>query len=80
MGFDLLAGYQASFSARLAGLWSLPASDRCVFLGEAEGSWLWLVGWPQTAWALLEDGLQLADARSDIAVRTQPAGAVNPRV
>lgn len=71
-----------------AGLWSVatgPVSgpgdpDRCVFLGEAQGAWLWVLGWPATAWALLEDGLRLADARADRPVREQPAGALNPRL
>jgi hypothetical protein len=67
-----------------AGLWSVVPGpvepDRSVFLGEAAGAWLWVVGWPATAWALLEDGLRLADARTDRPVREQPAGALNPRL
>jgi hypothetical protein len=68
-------------AAHLAALWSVPVGpDRCAFLGESGGAWLWLIGWPATAWALLEDGLRLADARADGAVREQPAGALNPRL
>ncbi len=63
------------------GLWSLPTSaDRVGFVGEAEGCWLWILGWPATAWGLVADELRLVDARSDTSYRELRAGAVNPRL
>ncbi|HEY2041427.1 MAG TPA: DUF6758 family protein [Jatrophihabitans sp.] len=46
-------------------LWPVPASlpDRSVYVGEAEGVWIWLISFPADAgYALLED-VALADAR-----------------
>jgi len=46
-------------------LWVVPdtASDRSAYVGEADGVWLWLIGFPADAgYALLED-LSLTDLR-----------------
>lgn len=62
-------------------LWSLAtAGDRVAFVGEAEGSWLWIVGWPSSAWGMVDDGLRLADARRDGSYSQFPSGARNPRL
>jgi hypothetical protein len=47
-------------------MWVVPdaAADRSAYVGEANGVWLWLIGFPSDAgYALLED-LTLSDARS----------------
>jgi hypothetical protein len=52
--------------------------DRVVLVGEAEGSWLWLVLWPADADALLAETLTLLDAR-DRLIPTQ-RGAASPHL
>ena len=66
---------------RRTGLWSAAVPpDRVAFVGEADGDWLWIIGWPASAWGLVDDDLRLGDARSDAAYRQYPAGALNPRL
>lgn len=66
---------------RSTGLWSVPTlSDRVAFVGEADGLWLWIVGWPESAWTVVADDLRLCDARDDDAYRRYPIGAPNPRL
>jgi len=48
---------------RPAPLWSLPVSDRAVYVGEAGGLWLWAVVWPVEEWMVVHDDLRLVDAR-----------------
>jgi hypothetical protein len=83
-GADCFAGPAASrirTGHRSTGLWSAEApSDRVAFVGEADGNWLWIIGWPDSAWSLVDDDLRLGDARSDVAYRQYPAGALNPRL
>ncbi|CAN5568041.1 hypothetical protein BH10ACT8_BH10ACT8_30430 [soil metagenome] len=53
---------------QITSLWAAPSSavDRSVYVGEAEGVWIWLISFPADAgYALLED-LVLADAREGI--------------
>lgn len=61
-------------------LWSCEGapSDRTAFVGEAWGSWLWLVLWPAGADPLFAERLVLADARA----RPLPyqRGAPSPRI
>ncbi|MGI8530293.1 MAG: DUF6758 family protein [Geodermatophilaceae bacterium] len=48
-------------------LWSLPTrADRCVYVGEALGLWLWAVLWPAEAGVLLLEDLVLLDLREHI--------------
>jgi len=66
---------------RSTGVWSLQApTDRVAFVGEADGDWLWIIGWPDSAWSLLLDGLELVDARYDDSYKRFGVGAVNPRL
>lgn len=66
---------------RTTSLWSVPTPpDRVAFVGEADGNWLWIIGWPQTAWSLVADDLRLADARLHEGYRALPLGALNPRL
>ncbi|MBA2390071.1 MAG: hypothetical protein H0V67_07400 [Geodermatophilaceae bacterium] len=58
-------------SVRIGGratpLWSLPTrADRCVYVGEALGQWLWAVLWPAEAGVLLLEDLVLHDLREQI--------------
>jgi hypothetical protein len=51
---------------RPTALWSVPADpDRAVYVGEAAGLLLWIIGFPEDVGYLVHDELQLADARSD---------------
>lgn len=66
---------------RVTALWSVPTqSDRVAFVGEADGQWLWIIGWPETAWSLVQDDLRLEDARLHDGFRGLPIGALNPRL
>jgi hypothetical protein len=66
---------------RSTGLWSVASpTDRVVFLGEADGDWLWIIGWPQSAWGIVADDLRLSDCRLDDSYRQYRAGALNPRL
>ncbi len=47
-------------------LWSLPvADDRCVYVGEASGLWLWAVLWPAHAGYVFIEHVELHDLRED---------------
>lgn len=63
-------------------LWNLPGPvERAVYVGEAEGCWLWLVLHPATAGVLLAERLRLADVRDlGAEVAMIPFGALSPRV
>ncbi len=79
--FDGPADGRIHTGHRATGLWSVPTQqDRVAFVGEADGAWLWIVGWPQTAWAIVADDLRLADGRVDDSFRHYPSGALNPRL
>jgi hypothetical protein len=61
-------------------LWSpATAPDRVALVGEAEGQWLWLIGWPADTALVLLEGLVLRDLREhplpDVAF-----GAATPRL
>jgi len=61
-------------------LWSVPgAPDRTALVGEAEGVWLWLVAWPETADLILLEHLSLRDLRS-APLPLVPFGAPSPRL
>lgn len=48
-------------------LWSVPSrADRCVYVGEALGRWLWAVLWPAEAGVLLLEDLVLLDLREQL--------------
>jgi hypothetical protein len=63
-------------------LWCVPAADdRAVYVGEASGTWLWVVLWPESAGALLLEDLELADLREvGHEVDLVPVGALSPRL
>ncbi len=47
-------------------LWSLPlGEDRCAFVGEAMGLWLWAVLWPAHAGYVFLEHVELLDLRED---------------
>jgi hypothetical protein len=60
-------------------LWCLGAPNAAVFVGEAAGSWLWAVLWPESAGVLLLEDLQLRDLR-EAPLPDLPFGALCPRL
>jgi hypothetical protein len=61
-------------------LWSSETtSDRVALVGEAEGQWLWLVGWPGECGLVLLEGLVLRDLRTD-PLPEVAFGAASPRL
>jgi hypothetical protein len=63
-----------------APLWLVESDGKAVFAGEVEGSWVWLVLWPDTAGALLVEPLELRDLRSPLQEIDVPFGALSPRL
>jgi len=63
-------------------LWRAPsADDRCAFVGEAMGVWLWAVLWPPAAELVLMEHVNLHDLRYDErALHDLPHGAPSPRL
>jgi len=62
-------------------LWNLAAEgDRTAYVGEADGCWLWLIGWPELAWIAIHDGLRLTDLRMETRPIDVPTGALTPRI
>jgi hypothetical protein len=60
-------------------LWrSASAGDRCAFVGEASGVWLWAVIWPAAAELLLMEHVDLHDLRHE--PQELPLGATSPRL
>lgn len=64
-GFDSGAAHAKVIAADYpTALWNVAgARDRAVFVGEAQGLWLWAVVWPETAGVLMYDGVTLVDLR-----------------
>ncbi len=61
-------------------LWSVPGvDDRCAYIGEAAGCWLWIVVWPVAEWMVIHDDLRLTDARG-VAGLDIPFGAATSRL
>lgn len=67
------AGYQTP-------LWAVDGPGRAAYVGEAAGSWLWLIAWPEAAWSVVDDDLQLVDVRSVSPFPDVPTGALMPRL
>lgn len=62
----------------VAPLWLLPtAGDRCCYVGEAMGCWLWIVLWPAAAGVLLLENLVLQDLQ-DVSAALLPLGPASP--
>jgi GLTT repeat (6 copies) len=70
----------ALFGNRDVPLWLVDSPDRAVFAGEAQGCWLWLVMWPDTAGCLLIDQIELRDLRDPWQDLDMPFGAPTPRL
>jgi hypothetical protein len=83
-GLDANTSPQAKLQAagHPTALWWVPAPpDRAVYVGEAQGNWLWLVLWPASAGALLLERLILADLRDLTGeISLLPVGALTPRL
>jgi hypothetical protein len=65
---------------RFTPLWSLPAIDRSVYVGESDGCWIWLIAWPESAWSVIHDDLRLIDLRNAGPEVDIPAGSISPRL
>jgi len=61
-----------------APLWLVESDGKAVFAGEMEGSWIWLMLWPDTAGALLVEPLALRDLRDPEQDLDLPFGALSP--
>ena len=64
-------------------LWHLRApDDRAVYVGEASGCWLWLVGWPGLATAaVLLEATTLVDLSTIVAeLDLVPLSGLSPRL
>ena len=64
-------------------MWSLPVSDRAVYVGEALGRWLWLIAWPVSEWMVVHDDLRLVDVREPVYLSTvgqMRSGPLSPRL
>lgn len=61
-------------------LWLVDAEQAAVFAGEAEGSWVWVLLWPDTAGVLLLETLPLRDLRDPLQDLDVPFGALSPRL
>jgi hypothetical protein len=58
---------KVSAAGHPAPLWSVDSGDgRSVFVGEAEGLWLWAVLWPRDAGYLMAEDLTLHDLRDSV--------------
>lgn len=61
-------------------LWEVPGpTDRSVYVGEADGRWLWAIAWPMEVGLVLHDSLILVDLRDPGHRLDLPLGAVSPR-
>jgi hypothetical protein len=61
-------------------LWHVDAPERAAFVGEAMGSWLWVILWPDTAGVLLVEPLEIRDLRDPGLDLDLPFGAPSPRL
>lgn len=79
-----LTSRPATTKAKVAGwptpLWNVETEGRAVFVGEADGCWLWVISWPDTAWPVLDDDLRLIDLRHEASPSDIPTGALLPRL
>ncbi|GII66561.1 hypothetical protein Skr01_66460 [Sphaerisporangium krabiense] len=61
--------------------WVQGLSDRAVYVGEAMGDWLWVIGWPAEAGCLVAlADLALRDLREHDQELDLPFGAFSPRL
>ncbi|WP_211247800.1 DUF6758 family protein [Cryptosporangium arvum] len=59
-------------------LWSIQAGhDRCAYVGEAKGMWLWAIAWPEEAGYVLAEHFVLLDGRDGLP-GPLPFGALSP--
>lgn len=63
-----------------APLWVVESDHAAAFAGEVEGSWLWLLLWPDTAGVILVEPLTLRDLRDTEQELDVPFGALSTRL
>lgn len=64
-------------------LWSVPpvsGVDQAVYVGEADGCWLWAICWPSEVSLVLHDSIELVDLRAPGHRLDIPFGAPSPRL
>lgn len=64
-------------------LWSIaadPGRDQAVYVGEADGCWLWALCWPSEVSLVLHDAFELVDLRQPGHQLDLPFGAASPRL
>ena len=61
-------------------LWEISSpADRSVYVGEADGRWLWAIAWPMEAVLMLHDDARMIDLRDPGLELDVPLGAMSPR-
>ena len=61
-------------------LWEIGGpTDRSIYIGEAEGRWIWAIAWPMEVGLVLHDDLSLVDLRDPGHPLDLPLGAMSPR-
>lgn len=63
-----------------APLWLVESDHTAVFAGEVEGSWVWVLLWPDTAGVLMIESLPLRDLRDTMQDLDVPFGALSTRL
>jgi hypothetical protein len=63
-----------------APLWLVESDHTAVFAGEVQGSWLWVLLWPDTAGVMLVESLPLRDLRDTEQDLDVPFGALSTRL
>jgi hypothetical protein len=63
-----------------APLWLVESDRTAVFAGEVEGSWVWVLLWPDTAGVMLIEPLPLRDLRDTTQELDVPFGALSTRL
>ena len=63
-----------------APLWLVDSDRTAVFAGEVEGSWVWVLLWPDTAGVMLIEPLPLRDLRDTTQELDVPFGALSTRL
>jgi hypothetical protein len=74
---DGIPNATVKFGSHEAPLWLVESDGKAVFAGEMEGSWVWLMLWPDTAGALLVEPLALRDLRDPEQDLDLPFGALS---
>jgi len=79
--FDAPPSAKVGIGGHPAPLWEVHTGhDRAVYVGEADGCWLWAVVWPAEVGLELHDDVVLLDLRDPGHPLDLPVGALSPRL